>query len=106
MVVRMKKHKKTRTYGPNDTLRRVVWARFRCQCHPDIFSCFQNIDKAKYIKKKHEKKKEKHVPMTQTTRLASFGPVFVVAAHLCLYIISQYMYNTKKKHTYGLNNAF
>ena len=27
----------------------------------------------------------------------SFGPVFVVAAHLCLYIISQYMYNTKEK---------
>ena len=43
------------------------------------------------------KKKEKHIPMTQTTRLALFGPVFVVAVHLCLYIISQYMYNTKKK---------
>ena len=40
--------------------------------------------------------------MTQTTRPASFGPVFVVAVHLCLYIyiISQYMYNTKKKKTY------
>ena len=44
------------------------------------------------------KKKEKHVPMTQTTRPVLFGPVFIVAAHLCLYIISQYMYNTKKKN--------
>ena len=45
--------------------------------------------------------------MTQTMRPASFGPVFVVAAHLCLYIISQYMYNTKekKKHTYGPNDV-
>ena len=35
--------------------------------------------------------------MTQTMHPALFGPIFIVAAHLCLYIISQYMYNMKKK---------
>jgi hypothetical protein len=37
---------------------------------------------SKYIKNM-KKEKEKNVPKAQTTHLTSFGPVLVIAAHLC-----------------------
>jgi hypothetical protein len=83
-IKKYKRIKKRRTNDPNDTSG-VVWARFRGSAFHlsprRVYRRLQSVYAINHLLvSKKERKKLKDVPMAQTTRLASFEPVYVAAA--------------------------
>ena len=104
-LVKKKRRKKEKkhTNDPNN-VSRVVWACFSCLNILFFFHFAYIVDQDLYMQKKcqlvkkKQRKKEKKIPMTQTMRLASFGPVFIACMLfsvlvLCISQIETYICN-------------